>query len=151
MLRTKRRALVSNFRAAPAWNRAAFAHRLFFAVLIVAMPFHALALPISSKSTSPVPLADDDRDRLMIVQATEAKEVAARLSAFGYTHEQVRATLDHLSPQDRHQLATNIEQLQTAGGKRTVVWVVVAIVVVVVLILAARKSFLHQHLISGSG
>jgi len=124
---------------------------LFSVVLMVGMPFHALALPIPSKSTNGVPLADDDPDRLMIVQATETKDVAARLSAFGYTHEQVRATLDHLSPQDRHQLATNIEQLQAAGGKRTVLWVAVAIAVIVVLFIAAQKSFRHQHLISGSG
>ena len=123
---------------------------LFSLLLLIDIQFDALALSIPSKATGLVPVASGDSDRLMIVQVTEAKDVAARLAAFGYTREQVRATLDHLSPQDRHQLATHIEQLQAAGGTRTRVWVAVAIFVIVIVVLIAA-GFRHQHLISGSG
>jgi hypothetical protein len=119
--------------------------------LLIGSPFPALAGPIPSKAISSVSLDSINSDRLTASRAIESEKLSARLLAFGCTSDQVRSILDRASPEDRHQLATHLEQLQAAGGARKV-WVIVAIVVIVVaiLVLAAHSAFSHQHLIKGN-
>ena len=83
--------------------------RMIAALSIVLFAFQAMALPIPSKATS-------STDRLTIDSAIDNKEVASRLAALGCDRQALRVTLDRLSPQDIHQLATHIRQLQAAGG-----------------------------------
>jgi hypothetical protein len=98
-------------------------------------------------------------DRLPVSVAIDAETLSKGLMALGCSRDQVRTILDRATPQDRHQLATHLEQLQAAGGTRKRVWTVVAIVVVVIailvvviaiLILAGQNAFRQQHFIGGN-
>jgi hypothetical protein len=119
--------------------------------LLIGSPFPALAGPIPSKAISSVSLDSINADRLTAFPAIESETLSERLLAFGYTSDQVRSILDRATPEDRHQLATHLEQLQAAGGARRV-WTIVAIVVIVIAILAlaVHSAFGHQHLIKGN-
>jgi len=119
--------------------------------LLIGSSFPALAGPIPSKAIRSVSLDSINPDRLTVARAIESETLSARLLAFGCTSDQVSSILDRASAEDKHQLATHLEQLQAAGGARRV-WLIVAIVVIVVaiLVLAAHSAFGHQHFIKGN-
>jgi hypothetical protein len=121
-------------------------------VLVIGFPFPALPGPIPSKAASPVLLDNVNSDRLTVSVAIDAETLSKGLMALGCSRDQVRTILDRATPQDRHQLATHLEQLQAAGGTRKRVWTVVAIVIVVIaiLILAGQNAFRQQHFIHGN-
>lgn len=120
--------------------------------LLIGFPFPALPGPIPSKATSSVLLDNINSDRLMVPGAIDAEKLSKGLLAFGCSRDQVRTILDRATPEDMHQLATHLDQLQAAGGTRKRVWTVVAIVIVVVaiLILAEYYALRHVHFIRGN-
>jgi len=120
--------------------------------LLIGFPFPALPGPIPSKATSTVSVDNINSDRLTVSRAIEAEKLRKGLLAFGCSRDEVNTILDGATPEDRHQLATHLEQLQAAGGTRSRVWTVVAIVVIVIaiLLLAGANALRHQHFIQGN-
>lgn len=81
------------------------------------------------------PAADLDRaaDLEKVQKALETKMVAERLSAFGYTEDEINARLSLLSDQELHALALQLDELRV-GGDGTGVLVVLLLIAVVVLL-----------------
>lgn len=76
-------------------------------------------------------------DLQTIQTAVEQRDVAAGLAAAGFTPERVREAIDRLSPADIHQIATNVKQLQTAGGLQARTWMAIGMVAIFVVALVA--------------
>ena len=92
--------------------------RLIFLVLILitalaAVP--AFAGPVPSKTAANQSLDQRAADLALVRDVLGHDEVATALEARGLTREQANQKLAQLSPQDLHQLARNLDQIQAAG------------------------------------
>src|SRR2546423_1628679 len=100
---------------------------LFVFVLLVAVAaVPAFAGVVPSKTAANQSLAQRDADLALIRDVAANEQVATVLAQHGFTQEQVNQRLSQLSPQDVHQLAQNLDQLQAAGLTRSE-WLWVAI------------------------
>jgi hypothetical protein len=112
---------------------------VFFVVVLLltfaAIP--ALAGPVPSKTAANQSIDSRDAD-LAVVRAVAANEqVAAVLTAHGFTQEQIDARLAAMSPQDLHQLSQNLEQLQPAGLTRQEwIWIGIGALAALILVIA---------------
>ena len=75
---------------------------------------------------------DRAADTQKIQRVLESKVVVQRLTDMGLSVEEVQASMDKLSPEDLHQIATNMDGVQAGGG---VVGFVVVVLVLVLLVL----------------
>ena len=112
---------------------------IFLVVLVLltlaAMP--ALAGPVPSKTASNQSLESRDADLAVVRSVVANKQVSAVLSAHGFTQEQVDQRLALMSPQDLHQLAQNLEQLQPAGLTRQEwIWIGIGALAALILVVA---------------
>ena len=73
-----------------------------------------------------------------LVMTSAANEQVARvLASRGFTQEQVNQRLAQLSPQDLHQLAQNLDQLQAAGiTKQEWIWIGIGALAVLIIVVA---------------
>ena len=112
---------------------------VFFVVVLLltfaAIP--ALAGPVPSKTAANQSIDSRDAD-LAVVRAVAANEqVAAVLTAHGFTQEQIEQRLAQMSPQDLHQLSQNLEQLQPAGLTRQEwIWIGIGALAALILVIA---------------
>jgi len=112
---------------------------VFFMVVLLltfaAIP--ALAGPVPSKTAANQSIDSRDAD-LAVVRAVAANEqVAAVLTAHGFTKEQIDSRLAQMSPQDLHQLSQNLEQLQPAGLTRQEwIWIGIGALAALILVIA---------------
>ena len=113
--------------------------RFIFSVLILLTIFAAVpgfAGPVPSKTAANQSLDQRAADIAVVRDVLSHDEVARALEARGFTRDQVDQKLAQLSPQDLHQLAQNLDQLQAAGLTRQQ-WYWIGIgAVAVILILA---------------
>ena len=78
----------------------------------------------------------DDR-AITIISAEPMEQVAKVLTDRGFTKEQVDQRLAQLSPQDLHQLAQNIDQVQAAGLTRQEwIWIGIGALAALILVIA---------------
>ncbi|HUP59030.1 MAG TPA: PA2779 family protein [Thermoanaerobaculia bacterium] len=104
-------------------------------LLIAAMP--AFAGPVPSKTAANQSLESRDADLALVRSMTANDQVAAVLSANGFTQEQVDQRLAQMSSQDLHQLAQNLEQLQPAGLTRQEwIWIGIGALAALILVVA---------------
>lgn len=75
---------------------------------------------------------DRAADTRAIQRVLESKVVVQRLTDMGLSVEEVQVSMDRLSPEDLHQVATSIEGVQAGSG---VVGLVVVLLVVTLLVL----------------
>ena len=102
---------------------------------LVAMP--ALAGPVPSKTAANQSLESRDADLAVVRSIAANEQVSAVLSAHGFTQEQVDQRLAQMSPQDLHQLAQNLEQLQPAGlTKQEWIWIGIGALAALILVVA---------------
>ena len=110
----------------------------FVAVLLMtlaAMP--ALAGPVPSKTAVNQSLDSRDADLTVVRSIAANEQVSAVLSAHGFTQEQIEQRLAQMSPQDLHQLAQNLEQLQPAGlTKQEWLWIAIGALAALILVVA---------------
>ena len=114
--------------------------KLIFIVLIVVTAFAAVpafAGPVPSKTAANQSLDQRAADVAIVRDVLSHDEVAKALEARGFTRDQVDQKLAQLSPQDLHQLAQNLDQLQAAGALTRQQWYWIAIGAVAVIILIA--------------
>ena len=94
-----------------------FSHSVSFMfillIAVAAMPAFAGVVP--SKTAANQSLAQRDADLSAVRDVVAHDEVAAVLAQHGLTQQQVNDKVAQLSPQDLHQLAQNLDQLQAAG------------------------------------
>jgi hypothetical protein len=104
-------------------------------VALVAIP--ALAAPVPSKTAANQTLASRDADLALVRNVASNEEVAKVLADRGFSQEQVNQKLAQLSPQDLHQLAQNLDQLQAAGlTKQEWIWIGIGALAALILIVA---------------
>lgn len=112
---------------------------LFFVVLILltiaAIP--AFAGPVPSKTAANQSIDSRDADLAVVRNVAANEQVSAVLTAHGFTQEQVDERLAAMSPQDLHQLAQNLEQLQPAGLTRQEwIWIGIGALAALILVIA---------------
>ena len=104
-------------------------------IAVTAMPAFAGVVP--SKTAANQSLAQRDAELALVRDVVAHDEVAAVLAQHGLSQQQVNDKVAQLSPQDLHQLAQNLDQLQAAGLTRSEwLWVLVGAVAALILIVA---------------
>ncbi len=112
---------------------------VFFVVVLLltfaAIP--ALAGPVPSKTAANQSLDSREADLSVVRNVAANDQVAAVLTAHGFTQEQIDQRLEQMSPQDLHQLAQNLEQLQPAGLTRQEwIWIGIGALAALILVIA---------------
>ena len=114
--------------------------RLMFIILILVAAMAAVPVfagPVPSKTAANQSLDQRAADIAVVRDAISHDEVAKALEARGFTRDQVDQKLAQLSPQDLHQLAQNLDQLQSAGALTRQQWIWIGIGAVAAIILIA--------------
>ena len=102
---------------------------------MVAVP--SFAAPMPSKTAANQSLDSRAADLALVRDIAANEQVANALAARGFTQEQVNQRLAQLSPQDLHQLAQNLDQLQAAGLTRQEwIWVGLGALAALILVIA---------------
>jgi hypothetical protein len=108
---------------------------LLLMVALVAVP--TFASPVPSKTAANQSLATRDADLALVRDVASNEQVAKVLAARGFTQEQVNQKIAQLSPQDLHQLAQNLNQLQAAGlTQQEWIWIGIGALAALILIIA---------------
>ena len=110
----------------------------FLVVLLVTLAaIPAFAGPVPSKTAVNQSLDSRDADLTVVRDVAANEQVAAVLAANGFTADQVNQRLAQMSPQDLHQLAQNLEQLQPAGlTKQEWIWIGIGALAALILVIA---------------
>jgi hypothetical protein len=110
---------------------------LFIFILLIAVAaVPAFAGVVPSKTAANQSIAQREADLAVVRDMVAHDEVAAVLAQHGLTQQQVNDKVAQLSPQDLHQLATNIDQLQAAGLTHQEWWWIGIGAVAVIILLA---------------
>lgn len=116
-----------------------FSHSVLFvvAVLIAVTAIPAIAAPVPSKTAANQSLDSRAADIALVRDVVSNGEVAKALAARGFSQEQVNQKLAQLSPQDLHQLAGNLTQLQAAGlTQQEWLWIAIGAVAALIIVIA---------------
>lgn len=110
-------------------------------IVIGCVPADGLAmLAPSASDLAAVPLSPRSADLELIQAQLESKLVTQRLSDVGLTPSDIQDRLAGLSNEQLHQVAQNIDGLQTGGELILILAIIGAIVVVLALIGLARQA-----------
>lgn len=104
------------------------------ALVFVFAAIPAFAGPAPSKTAVNQSVTSRDADLALVRDVASNEQVAAVLASHGFNQAQVNQKLAQMSPQDLHQLAQNLDQLQAAGLTRQE-WIYVGIGAAAVAIL----------------
>ena len=116
-----------------------YSRPIFFlvALLVTLAAIPALAGPVPSKTAANQSLDSREADLTIVRDVAANEQVAAVLTANGFTADQVNQRLAQMSPQDLHQLAQNLEQLQPAGlTKQEWIWIGIGALAALILVVA---------------
>jgi hypothetical protein len=104
-------------------------------VAVSAVPM--FGAPVPSKTAANQSLDSRAADLALVRDVVSHDEVATALAAHGFTTEQVNQKLAQLSPQDLHQLAGNLDQLQAAGlTHQEWMWIGIGAIAALILVIA---------------
>ena len=104
-------------------------------VTVTAMP--AFAGPVPSKTAANQSLDSRAADLSLVRSVAANEQVAAVLTANGFTQEDIDSRLAEMSAQDLSQLAQNLEQLQAAGlTQQEWVWIGIGALAALILVVA---------------
>ena len=109
------------------------------ALMIAFVAIPSFAGPVPSKTVANQSLDSRAADLALVRDVAANEQVAQVLAARGFTQEQVNQRLAQLSPQDLHQLAQNLDQLQAAGLTKQE-WIYIGIGALAALILIVALS-----------
>jgi len=100
-------------------------------LLLCLLPNPALGAPLPSQAADGKTAGDWERLR----QALELRIVQERLGEIGLTPEEARAKLASLTPDEVHQLAARVQEVQAGGnGAEVVAVILLALILVIVLL-----------------
>ena len=113
----------------------------FYSVVVVllalAVAVPSFAAPMPSKTAANQSLDSRTADLALVRDVAANGEVAKVLVARGFTQDEVNQRLAQLSPQDLHQLAQNLDQVQAAGLTRQEwIWVGLGALAALILVIA---------------
>ena len=107
----------------------------FLVVAFAAIP--VFAGPVPSKTTADQSIDQRAADLALVRDVTANEQVAKVLADRGFTKDQVDQRLAQLSPQDLHQLAQNMDQMQAAGLTRQEwIWIGIGALAALILVIA---------------
>ncbi len=110
---------------------------LFLVLMAAVIAIPAFAGPMPSKAVANQSLDSRAADLALVREVVASEQVAGALAARGFTPQEVNQRLAQLSPQDLHQLAQNLDQIQAAGlTKQEWAWIAIAAIAVIVIIIA---------------
>lgn len=116
-------------------KRFSLATVLVLVFAVAAMP--AFAGPVPSKTAANQSLDSRDADLALIRNVAANDQVAKVLAEHGFTQQQVNDRLAQLSPQDVHQLAQNLDQIQAAGlTQQEWIWIGIGALAALILVIA---------------
>jgi hypothetical protein len=102
---------------------------------LIAVP--SFAAPAPSKAVANQSLDSRVADIAVVRDVVGNEQVAAVLASHGFTQEQVNQKIAQLSPQDLHQLAQNLNQVQAAGlTHQQWVWIGIGAAAAIILAIA---------------
>lgn len=114
--------------------------RLIFMILVLVTALAAVPVfagPVPSKTAANQSLDQRAADIAVVRDVLSHDEVAKALAARGYTREQVDQKLAQLSPQDLHQVAQNLNQLQAAGLTQSEwLWIALGAIAALIIVIA---------------
>jgi len=114
--------------------------RLSVVVLALILAISAIpsfAAPIPSKTAANQSLDSRAADLAVVRDVAANDQVAQVLAARGFTPDQVNAKISQLSPQDLHQLAQNLDQIQAAGlTQQEWIWIGIGALAALILVVA---------------
>lgn len=106
-------------------------------LLLTLAAIPALAGPVPSKTAANQSLDSREADLSVVRSVAANEQVASVLTAHGFTQEQIDQRLAQMSPQDLHQLAQNLDQLQPAGlTKQEWIWIGIGALAALILVIA---------------
>ena len=109
------------------------------ALMIAFVAIPSFAGPVPSKTVANQSLDSRAADLALVRDVAANEQVAQVLAAHGFTQEQVNQRLAQLSPQDLHQLAQNLDQLQAAGlTQQQWIWIGIGALAVLILVVALK-------------
>jgi hypothetical protein len=114
-------------------------HSVLFviALLLVVSAIPAFGAPVPSKTAANQSLDARAADLAVVRDVVANEEVSKVLAARGFSQEQVNQKLAQLSPQDLHQLAGNLNQLQAAGlTHQEWIWIGIGAAAALILVIA---------------
>jgi hypothetical protein len=112
-------------------------YSIFIVLILVVAAVPTFAGPVPSKTAANQSLDQRTADIAVVRDVLSHDEVAKALEARGFTRNQVDQKLAQLSPQDLHQLAQNLDQLQAAGLTRQEwLWVALGAIAALILVIA---------------
>ena len=107
------------------------------ALLVTFAAIPAFAGPVPSKTAANQSLDSREADLSVVRDVAANEQVAAVLTANGFSKEEIDNRLAQMSPQDLHQLASNLEQLQPAGLTRQEwIWIGIGALAALILVIA---------------
>lgn len=108
-----------------------------FVVVIAFAAIPAFAGPVPSKTAADQSIDQRAADLALVRDVAANEQVAKVLADRGFTKEQVDQRLAQLSPQDLHQLAQNMDQVQAAGLTRQEwIWIGIGALAALILVIA---------------
>ena len=108
-----------------------------FSLVLAFAALPAFAGPVPSKTAAGQSIDQRAADLALVRDVAANEQVAKVLTDRGFTREQVDQRLAQLSPQDLHQLAQNIDQVQAAGLTRQEwIWIGIGALAALILIIA---------------
>ncbi len=108
-----------------------------FVLAFAALPAFAGVAP--SKTAANQSIASRDADLAYVRDIASNQQVAAILASHGLDQQQVNQKLAQMSPQDLHQLAQNMNQLQAAGLTQQQ-WIYIGIGALAVILIVILTS-----------
>ena len=109
-------------------------------VLLVFSAIPSFAVTTPSKTAANQSLDARTADLALVRDVASNEQVAAVLAAQGFSQEQVNQKLAQMSPQDLHQLAQNLDQLQAAGlTQQEWIWIGIGALAALILIIVLTK------------
>jgi hypothetical protein len=112
-------------------------HKLIIVLLVAFAAMPAFAGIVPSKTAANQSLDARAADLALVRDVAADQQVAAVLTAHGFTQQQVNEKLARMSPQDLHQLAQNLDQLQAAGlTQQQWIWIGIGALAALILVIA---------------
>jgi hypothetical protein len=106
------------------------------------LPYDLMAAMIPSELDSVGTASAIDRaaDIQTIQRVLESKVVAQRLTDLGLSVEEVQQSMSKLTSQELHQVASNLDGLQTGGDLGLIIGILVVVVLVLHIVFLAKRE-----------
>ncbi len=126
----------------PLFRKALSLYLIIALMALGCLPYDLMAAMIPSEldSSGTASAIDRSADIQTIQHVLESKVVAQRLADLGLSVEEVQQSMSKLTSQELHQIASNLDGLQTGGDFGLIIGVLVVVVLVLLIIFLAKRA-----------